>query len=97
MELYKQLEATFNNSKLKVSISNDNLIMAIMSTVYTRPKNRRQKKFLKKKASEFKKVEKGLYAVTLTCRLNAEVFAKLMSLICKDENGNIGFHLEEEK
>lgn len=95
--LYKQLSATYNDKKFKIILSNDNKIMTVKTTLNMHPKNRRQKKVWKLEASEFKKVSKGLYAVTQCCSFNTSVFAKMIELLDKDENGNVGFNLEKCK
>lgn len=97
MKLYKQLSATYNDKKFEIILSKDNKVMTIKTTLNLRPKSRRQKKLWKQEASEFKKVSKGLYAITQCCSFNTSVFTKMIELLDKDEKGNVGFNLEKGK
>lgn len=97
MELYKKLSASYNSTMFEIELSKDNKVLTIKTTMNMRPKNRRQKKLWKQEAYKFKKVSKGLYTVSQCCSVNTAVFAKMMSLIEKDKNGNVGFNIEKGK
>lgn len=93
--LYKQLSATYNGKKFEISLSHNDRVMTVKTTLAMRPKNRRQKKVWKQEASGFKRVGKGLYEITQCCSFNTGVFTKMISYLVKNEKGNVGFDLDK--
>lgn len=97
MEIYKSIKCTLSNgANFEINIFNNSTI-TLKTTMNMRPKNRKQKKLWKKESAEFKKINKGLYSVTQVCSSNLEAFIKMITLLDKDEHGNIGFNLEKNE
>lgn len=95
-ELTKEVTATAGNASMSVGLSHEDRIMYVKSTVRLKPKNRKQKKMFKNQSYKIKKVAKGEYDVTTYCAFNPIVFAKMVGLLEKDENGEIWFNLDKE-
>lgn len=88
--LYKQMTATQGKVKMEVTLNGGNSI-SVKTTACMRPKNHRQKKLWKQEAYKMKRVEKGLYEITMCCHFNLEMFAKVIKQIRKDKNGDLWF------
>lgn len=92
----KEVTATAGNASMSVGLSHEDKIMYVKSTVRLKPKNRKQKKMFKKQSYRMKKVAKGEYDVTTYCAFNPKVFAKMVGLLEKDENGEIWFNIDKK-
>lgn len=94
--LTKEVTATCGKTILVVGLSNKDEVMYVKSTIRVKPKNRKQKKEFKNQSYRMRKVAKGEYEVTTYCPFNVQLFSKIMSLLEKNENGEIWFNIDKK-
>lgn len=94
--LTKEVTATAGNASMSVGLSYEDKVMYVKSTLRLKPKNRKQNKMFKKQSYRMKKVAKGEYDVTTYCAFNPNVFAEMVGLLEKDENGEIWFNVDKK-
>lgn len=95
-ELTKEITATCGNISLIVGLSNKDEVMYVKSTIRVKPKNRKQKKEFKRQSYRMRKVAKGEYEVTTYCPFNVKLFSKIISILEKNENGELWFNIDKK-
>lgn len=81
----------------KIAIGKDDKIILFSSTQKFRPKNRKQKKAMKKIASSVKKIDKNTYLVTEKCVMNMELLARILKCAVKVKGEGIWFDVSRFK
>ena len=92
----KEVTVMCGKAILIVGLSNKDEVMYVKSTIRVKPKNRKPKKELKSQSYRMRKIAKGEYEVTTYCPFNVKLFSKVMSLLEKNENGEVWFNIDKE-
>lgn len=92
--LHKTLTLDIEGSAVtqhKIAIGKDDKIIVFSSTQKFRPKNRKQKKAMKRIASSVKKIGENTYLVTEECVMNMELLTKMLKCVVKGKDNGFWF------
>lgn len=98
--LYKTITANVDGTavtKHKIAIGKDDKIIVFSSTQKFRPRNRKQKKAMKKIGSSVKKIDKNTYLVTEECVMNMELLAKMLKCVVRVKDNGFWFDVSRFK